>query len=386
MMENAQDILKSFLDGRKSNHSLRQLSAPANLIDFYSNDYLGLANSYSLSKLTESIIAEKNSGKLNGSTGSRLLSGNSIEHLDLEKLIAEFHDVESALLFNSGYDANLGLMSCLTRPEDSIYYDELSHASILDGIKLAKGSSYKFRHNDISDLETKLSNGSGVKFVIAESIYSMDGDLSPMLELYNVCQKYNANLIIDEAHSAGIYGSHGRGLVNESSLSKNIFARIVTYGKAFGCHGAAVLGSTLLKDYLINRARPFIYSTALAPHAVSTISAAYRLMPELDNTRSQLFKNISFFNSLKEVYQMHSLQKCNSAIQSLIIPGNHEVKLVAESFQKSGYGVKPILSPTVPKGKERLRICIHAFNTEEELKALAQLIKKTTHELSIQTK
>ncbi|MBI3502857.1 MAG: pyridoxal phosphate-dependent aminotransferase family protein [Bacteroidetes bacterium] len=374
-----EEFLREQLRGRKEKGLLRKLSSENNLIDFTSNDYLGFARSKELKNSLAVELETLNFKLETGSTGSRLLTGNSFYAEELEKFIANFHYAETGLFFNSGYDANLGLISSVAKKGDAIFYDELSHASIYDGVRLSKAESFPFSHNNSAHLEERLKyfrrNYSGNCFVIVESVYSMDGDFSPLKEISELCSSHNAHLIVDEAHATGIFGAKGEGRCVEFNLQENFFARIHTFGKALGCHGAIVLGSDALKNYLINFARSFIYTTALPIHSLAAIKCAYQLLQKSNET-NQLRKLITAFKSqMKEKY-ISGLPESSSPIQSLIIAGNERVKKISSLIQKDGFDVRPILSPTVPKGKERIRICIHSFNTEVEIFKLTSSLKK----------
>jgi 8-amino-7-oxononanoate synthase len=366
-------LVKS-LEKRKLDNSLRKLSKKEFAVDFCSNDYLGLARSEKLHSLSQ--VNNFPFEKLNGSAGSRLLSGNSELFEALEEKIAKFHHAESALIFNSGYDANLGLLSCLPQKDDTVLYDELVHASIRDGIRLSHASAFSFRHNDTEHLKEKLSRASkGKVFIIVESVYSMDGDISPLKELVEIAGLYNAALIVDEAHSTGIYGENGEGLVCKMNLENKIFARVHTFGKALGTHGAAVVGSELLRNYLINFSRPFIYTTALPLHSLRSISAVYDLLPSLHQERTALFNKIHYFNN-KALEMKIPVIESSSPIQGIIIPGNSYVKMMAEKCTDDNMDVRAVLSPTVPKTQERLRISLHSFNTEKEIDLLMHTLLK----------
>jgi 8-amino-7-oxononanoate synthase len=366
------DFLKKALGARESENALRTLRTPAGLIDFCSNDYLGFARSPQLAERTaEEFAAQPVS---NGSTGSRLLSGNSAYAEKLESELAAFHHAEAGLIFNSGYDANLGLFSAVAKRGDTIIADELIHASMIDGIRLSRADYYRFRHNDPGSLEEKLRIGKGNILVAVESVYSMDGDQAPLRAISELCEKYGASLIVDEAHATGIFGQQGRGLVNELELEKKVFARVHTFGKALGCHGALVAGPAALREHLINFSRPFIYSTALPLHSLCAIKSAYALLKESDEARNQLVNRIHVINDhLKNV---PAYIPAASAIRCVVLPGNDRVKALAGEIQQAGFDVRPILHPTVPKGKERVRICLHAFNRVEEVQGLVAVMKK----------
>jgi 8-amino-7-oxononanoate synthase len=359
-----EDFLHSKLHEREKQHSLRQLRLPQpGMIDLCSNDYLGIARN-GLIKATGD----------HGSTGSRLLTGNYALIEDTEKIIADFHQAEAALIFNSGYDANIGLLSSVARRGDTILFDHLCHASIRDGIRLSFAQSFSFEHNDIVDLEKKLERSTGTVFVVTESVFSMDGDTCPLQSVIPLCEKYKANLIIDEAHATGVIGEKGEGLVQMLGYQGKVFARMHTFGKACGSHGAVVLGSVALRDYLINFARSFVYSTALPAQSVVGIRDAYSLFPFMTEERHQLTELTTYFQSADcRAHRMVSW----TPIQGIIIPGNERVKQVAGDLQAQRLDVRPILYPTVPKDRERLRVVLHAFNTKNELDLLLNSLENS---------
>jgi 8-amino-7-oxononanoate synthase len=375
--------LATKLEIRKQNNALRKLSLPNNFIDFSSNDYIGFSKSEAIFNDTHQFLLDRNI-KSNGATGSRLISGNHCLYTETENYIAQFHQSESALLFNSGYDANVGFFSAIPQKGDLILYDELCHASIRDGIQLSNAKSYKFQHNDFEDLEKKIVNFNGNSndnlnekaiYIVTETVFSMDGDCPNMEELIAVCEKYNCYLVVDEAHALGVFGEKGEGLMQYLHLQDKIFARIMTFGKALGCHGAVVLGSNELQSYLVNFARSFIYTTGLSPHSVATILVGYRHLEKDKIALESLKGNIIFFNQVKKMLNLFPLFiRSKSAIQSVIIPGNEKVKSIANDLQKEGFDVKAILSPTVPEGQERLRFCLHSYNSKEEITQLLTLL------------
>lgn len=384
--------LLSILEERKQQSLFRSLRTSNNLVDFCSNDYLGFSQ-----KIKQDC---ENYSFPSGATGSRLLAGNTKFIEDLEQEIANFHGAETGLIFNSGYDANVGLLSCIPQKNDILITDELIHASMIDGARLSYATRYKFKHNDIESLEFRLSNADlrkdnlmvGItkstfennssletvfsKFIAIESVYSMDGDLANLTSIVNLSEKYGANLIVDEAHATGIFGKNGRGLVCELGLEDKVFARVVTFGKALGCHGAIVLGSKNLRDYLVNFARSFIYTTAAPMHTHESVRQAYQLLKSPDFSNKKLHHLIHFFK--EQAIQIPDLELIESisAIQCIIISGNEKCREVAMKLQNTGLDIRPIVSPTVPKGKERLRICMHEFNTEEEILRIFEVLKK----------
>jgi len=360
------DFLQTKLDDRKTKNLFRSLILNPDKIDFSSNDYLGF------SKLP-AFKTKPGEGQPSGATGSRLISGNSAEAEEAEKIVAAFHQAETALIFNCGYMANVGLFSSIAGKSDTIISDEYIHASIIDGIRLSHANKFKFKHNDIADLEQKLKQATGNKFVAVESIYSMDGDESPLPEVAEVCEKNNALLIVDEAHATGVYGKNGQGLVCQYNLQSKVYACVYTFGKALGLHGAAVTGSQTLRNYLINFARPFIYSTALPPHTYQQIQTAYKLLPGVN--RSILFDVIKYFkDSTKKISNVFFVES-QSQIQGVLVGDNEKAKALSGHLFGKGIYAKAILSPTVPIGTERLRICLHTFNTKEQIDLLISEIK-----------
>lgn len=365
--------LQEKLSRRESENSIRHLgSFGKNGIDFSSNDYLGLSTHPDFQ-----LELEQNVRNLPlGSTGSRLLTGNTQQHQDLENQLAMFFHSEAALLFNSGYQANLALFSAIPQKGDSIFYDQLCHASIRDGIRLSHAKSFGFKHNDLDSLAEKLNRVNGVKYIAVESVYSMDGDLAPLNELVHLAQKYDAFLIVDEAHATGVIGKEGKGLCEDLGLSNEVFARVHTFGKAIASPGATVLGSKQLVEYLINFARPLIYTTALGPREVLQIELALEYM-------SQIIKQGSIKDNIEHYLQISKKQELGeflstqrSAIQHLMVQGNKRCRDLAKKIQADGFSVYPILSPSVQEGSERIRICLHASNTKDEINALLQSIKK----------
>jgi 8-amino-7-oxononanoate synthase len=361
-------ILDKIAD-RKNEDNFRSLRVVKGGVDFTSNDYLGLSRD---SKFHHLIDEEVQRNQLyGGSTGSRLLSGNNDYVEKLEVQIAAFHKTEAALIFNSGFDANYGLLATLPYKGDTIIYDELVHASIHDGLKAAKANKVSFRHNDLDDLEEKLAHAKGLKYVVTESLFSMDGDVAPLKEMSELCTQYEAGLIVDEAHATGVIGDAGEGLVNHLGIEANVLARVHTFSKALGGHGAVIVCSADLREFLINYCRPFIFSTAMPLHSLGAIKVAYDYFPKLNDRRKKL-KQLEVL--LRENFQSTddiTLLPSESPIQSIMIQGNSEVKHIASLLRQEGFDVRAILSPTVAKGKERIRICLHSNNTEAQVKALA---------------
>lgn len=367
------NALQQKLHFRKEANALRKLPMPTSGIDFSSNDYLGFAKNEQIFDATHQYLVD-NTIKINGATGSRLISGNHNLYDITEKYIAAFHQSEAALIFNSGYDANVGFFSAVPQRNDVILYDELCHASIRDGIQMSHAKSYKFQHNDYEDLEAKISKIQTPNsefqtiYIVTESVFSMDGD-SPNIEtLVQLSEKFKALLVVDEAHALGVFGKNGEGVIQSLQLQNKVFARIMTFGKGLGCHGAAIIGNADLIEYLVNFARSFIYTTGLSPHSVATILISYQNLNQSVELQ-KLKENITFFNQQKQLLGIKPLfVYSKSAIHSAILPGNDKVKNIATQLQEKGFEVKAILSPTVPEGQERLRFCLHSYTTELEMK------------------
>jgi 8-amino-7-oxononanoate synthase len=352
------------LERREKLGNIRHLPTKGPLLDFASNDYLGLAR---CQILKNRVLQECQNYPL-GSTGSRLLTGNAPYAEMLEAHIASYHGFEASLLFNCGYMANLGLISEVATSEDTFFYDASVHASIKDGIQLSGVSAYPFRHNDVNHLEGRLKAiKKGQIFVTIESVYSTDGSLAPLKEISELCQRYQAKLIVDEAHAVGVLGPFGRGLVRSA-----VFAKIVTFGKALGCYGAAVLGDLQLKKYLCNFARNFIYTTALPPWALVCIKCAYEMLPTLEKERAYL-------GYLIGIFAQRLPHATPTPIQPIPCVGNADAKNLSDDLALHGFDVRPLLSPTVRRGKEIVRVCLHAFNKQEDVQALVDYLRGSVY-------
>lgn len=382
MMKKFPESLQQKLEQRETQNALRKLTTANFLIDFASNDYIGFARNEALFHQTHQLLLDRNI-RINGATGSRLLSGNHTLYQETENYISDFHKADAALIFNSGYDANVGFFSSVPQRNDVILYDELCHASIRDGLLMSNAKAYKFGHNDFGDLEklilkfqsTTHSPQTTSIYIATESVFSMDGDCPNLEQLTNLSEKYNCYLVIDEAHALGVFGTTGEGLIQSLGLQDKVFARIMTFGKGLGCHGAAILGSENLKSYLVNFARSFVYSTGLSPHSVATILQSYQFLSQEKQALEKLKSNIIFFNQEKMRLGLKPMfVYSKSSIQCAIIPGNEKVKQVASQLQQKGFDVRPILSPTVPENQERLRFCLHSYNSEAEISNVLELL------------
>ncbi|KAG0293600.1 hypothetical protein BGZ97_005311, partial [Linnemannia gamsii] len=402
--------LQQQLESRKERSLLRRLVViPETSADFSSNDFLGLARN---PQLGARFLKELESFPINtpplGSTGSRLLDGNSRYAEELEALIAEFHHAEAALIFNSGFDANVGFFSSVPQPGDVILYDEYIHASVHDGMKVTRAGVKKaFLHNSLEHLEellqtvrredqqqaskgavgpvAGLSGKNNTKtykqrniFVAVESVYSMDGDTAPLREIVDLLEQFGAHLIVDEAHATGVYGEQGRGLVNELGLESRVFARLHTFSKALASNGAAMVGPKVLKEYLINYARPLIYSTFTSFSNLASVKSAYQMLiaGETVELVQKVRTLITHFRTTINIPPHISLLPSTSPIQGLVMTGNARVNALSHQLIQAGLNVKPIRFPTVPKGKERVRICLHSHNTIEQVDLLIRIVEE----------
>lgn len=366
-MDDFQRRIQIQLEEQRARGLIRQTRVvPDNWKDFTSNDYLGLARSDELRNFIREFLANYPESR-NGSGGSRLLSGNSTLAEELERYVAAISGAACGLLFSSGYMANVGVLSCLPQRGDTVLYDEHAHASLKDGIRLSLANRYSFRHNDVDDLERKLTKSKGTVFIVVESVYSMDGDLCPLADLVATAQRHRAVIILDEAHGTGVFGEDGGGLATSLGLEKQIPVRILTFGKAMGVHGACVCCSEPVRNYLVNFSRPFIYTTAMPDHSLAAIRCSFQFLQEHRELRNALTKKIDMF-------RQHCTFDTDSAtaIQPVIVGGNDETRAAAANLQSKGYDVRPVLSPTVRVGTERLRICLHVYNRDEDIVRLAE--------------
>jgi 8-amino-7-oxononanoate synthase len=373
--------LETKLLERKQAGNLRSLSLLTAQYDFFSNDYLGLARNTDLQRqIDETYLSLPE--RTTGATGSRLLSGNSKYATNLEEKLAHLFHAEAALLFNSGYNANSAIIACLAQKGDVIIFDELIHASLREGYRLSFANHIPFKHNSLEDLEHKLraNQNANAIFVILESVYSMDGDNCALPEMLGLCAKYNAQVIVDEAHSTGVFGKGGNGLVCELGLEHLCLARVYTFGKAIGSHGACVVGSRILIDYLINFARSFIFTTAAPLHNLVSIACSFEYIAQNPDLQQDLVNKITYYHLIfRQCYEQKkkdttAMMLNQSPIQVIPISGNEACKNIAKHLINNDFEVRAILAPTVKVGEERLRICLHSFNAEQQISALLKTL------------
>jgi 8-amino-7-oxononanoate synthase len=338
-------------------------------INLSSNDYLGLSTDPRLKQALREAVARTESA---GSTGSRLLSGNSCVWEELESEFAGFAGTEAALYFGSGYAANVGLLSSLLRPGDTVFSDALNHASLIDGIRLSRAAKVIYPHGDMRYLENALrerATGPGARAIVTESVFSMEGDVAPVGDLLDLARRYRAELVIDEAHATGACGPEGRGIAAELGVQREALAIVHTCGKALASAGAFGCGWKTLQDYLINRARTFIFSTAMPPYLAGQIRSAISLAREAESERAHLRRIAS---ALREGLAAAGLHTGTSSTHIVpILLGSNEMALhVASGLQRSGFAAKAIRPPTVPPGTARIRISLTSRITLDDIRGL----------------
>jgi 8-amino-7-oxononanoate synthase len=351
---------------------LRSLELAQDL-DFSSNDYLGLAVDPRLKQAVAGALAGAEPA---AATGSRLLSGHSERWDELESDFARWIGTEAALFFTSGYLANIGLLAAVLSAEDTVFSDSANHASLIDGIRLSKARRVVFPHLDLNFLEDALraEPATGARFIVVESVFSMEGDRAPLAELAALAERHSADLIVDEAHAIGVFGPGGRGAVAEAGLASRVFAVVCTCGKALASSGAFVCGSATLRQFLINRARTFIFSTALPPYFAAHVRAGWELAAEADAARARLAANAKV---LRDDLRSHDfdLLRSESQIVPVVLGENEKAVAVAEQLRAAGFGVRAIRPPTVAPGTARLRISVTARHSESVLRELAAAIE-----------
>ena len=353
----------------------RSLQAAPDGVDFCSNDYLGLARDPRLRRKIAALAADCDVP--HGATGSRLISGNHPAVGALEAQLAEFYSCEAALVFSSGFAANLGLLASLGGVVSTLVCDRLLHASAIDGGRLSGAKRVIFAHNDMRDLGARLkASGTGeTAAIVVETVYSMDGDFAPLDEIAVLAKRHEAAVVVDEAHANGVLGPAGRGGVAAAGLQDGVLARVVTFGKALGLQGAAVLCSKDLRDYLVNFARSFVFSTGVSPLWAAAVQSAYELLPDLDAQREQLQANVSYFRK-RAVDSPWPWLPSDSWIQCLRVPGAHRITQVGSILRRRGLAALPIRAPTVAEGEERIRVCLHAYNTRAEIDLLFSAVEE----------
>lgn len=347
-------------------------------ISFCSNDYLGLANHPVLIKTMQHAAGEAGVG----SGASNLITGHHRFHDELEQQLAKFVDMSAAMLFSTGYMANIGVLGALTRRGDAIFADRLNHACLNDGSYYSLADFHRFPHNDVGTLEQLLKKSHAKRKLIAvDAVFSMDGDLAPLQAYLDLCEQYDAYLYVDDAHGFGVLGEHGEGSLKHFDLKSPRIIMMATLGKAAGVAGAFVAGEKVVIDYLIQTAKSYVYSTPAPPALSATLSASVDLIQQGDALRSQLRHNIA---TLKKNLKLEKWQLMPSAtaVQPLLVGANHDVLKLSEHLQAKGILVPAIRPPTVPKNTARLRISLSAAHSEQDILELTNAINKAESELA----
>ncbi len=334
------------------------------VINFSSNNYLGLANHPALRAAAKAAIDRYGCSAV----ASRLISGNMVLHEELEAKIAALKGAEAALVFNSGFQANVGLIPTLAGEGDAIFSDALNHASIIDGCRLSRARTVVYSHYDLERLESGLKEApaSGRKLIVTETLFSMDGDEAPLAEIVELAERYGAMVMVDEAHATGVFGPNGAGVVAKLGLTERIAVQMGTLGKALGGFGAYVAGSRVLRELLINRCRSFIFTTSLPPAVLATAIAAIDLLYKEPQRRLALWHNC---RSLKEGLKRlgFSLGQSESQILPVLIGDAQKCMAFSEKLLEKGVFAQGIRPPTVPPGTSRLRVTVMATHTHEHL-------------------
>src|SRR5579864_3050954 len=365
------------LEALREQSQLRSLEILSG-INLCSNDYLGLAAD---PRLKQAVIEAVASARQMGATGSRLLSGNSREWEELETEFAEFAGTESALYFGSGYAANVGLLSSLLQPGDFVFSDALNHASLIDGMRLSGAEKVIYPHGDLQFLEDALrekSCSAGAKVIVTESIFSMEGDVARIEDLLRLAKLYGAELIVDEAHALGVRGPEGRGIVAELKREREILATVYTCGKALASVGAFVCCGAKLRDFLINRARTFLFSTAMPPYVARQIHAALQLARDADSRRKHLHEiSIALRTGLSAAGLNYGAS--STQIVPVILGSNDAALHVAAQLQSAGFAVRAIRPPTVPAGTARIRVSLTSRITLADIHRFVGAIDAAVH-------
>lgn len=347
-------------------------------LSFCSNDYLGLANHPKLVAAMQQAAGA--SGVGSGASG--LVTGHHRYHDDLEKQLAAFVELPAALLFSTGYMANIGVLGALVGRGDAIFADKLNHACLNDGGYYSLAEFSRYPHNDVNALE-KLMQASTAKhkLIAADAVFSMDGDIAPIPEYLALCEKYDAYLYIDDAHGFGVLGEHGKGSLNHFKLKSPRIIMMATLGKAAGVAGAFVAGEQVVIDYLIQKAKSYVYSTPAPPALSATLSESVRLIEQGDDLRANLYQLIDYLKGNLKLSKWQLLDS-DTAIQPLIVGDNKEALALSEHLQACGILVPAIRPPTVPVGTARLRISLSAAHTLNDVKQLVAALHQAESVLS----
>jgi len=360
---------RRLLDSPQAEHIIAN---DTHFLSFCSNDYLGLANCPEL--ITAMQKAAGDSGV--GSGASNLITGHHRFHDALEKQLAKFVEMPAALLFSTGYMANIGVIGALMGRHDAIFADKLNHACLNEGAYLSRAAFHRFAHNDVIALENLLKESTANhKLIAADAVFSMDGDIAPLAEYLALCEKYDAYLYIDDAHGFGVLGEHGKGSLSHLKLKSPRIIMMATLGKAAGVSGAFVAGEQVVIDYLIQKANSYVYSTPAPPALSATLSAAVTLIENGNDLRAHLRILISILKANLDLKNWHLLPS-DTAVQPLVIGGNREALALSEHLQAQSILVPAIRPPTVPMNTARLRISLSAAHSVDDVLRLANAINE----------
>ena len=367
-----------WLDGQRARRDaaaltrrLRTTEAPAEpvahrdgraLVNLASSNYLGLAGDPRLV-----VAAQEAAARGTGAGSSRLVAGHDRAYAELEERLATFKGTERALVFGSGYLANVGILAAVLDRDAAVFGDRLNHASLIDGVRLSGAESHRYRHLDLDHLESLLSRSTASrKLIVTDSVFSMDGDVAPLRDLVALKERYGAALLVDEAHAGGVFGPHGEGLAHELGVAEQVELQMGTFSKAYGAYGAYVAASAEWIDHLVSAARTLVYSTALPPAVVGTIAAALELVRDADEARARLLANAERFRAGVRASGFDTGGSTTQIVPAIVGESERALALAA-ALEEAGILAVGIRPPTVPAGTARLRFSVMATHTNEQL-------------------
>lgn len=386
------DFLKAELDSMKENHTwqdikqLESMQGPSvtvnhqKVIQLSSNNYLGFTSHPRLINVAQEAVQQYGAG-----TGSvRTIAGTFTMHQELEKKLAAFKKTEAALVFQSGFTTNQGVLSSILSKEDIVISDELNHASIIDGIRLTKADKKVYQHVNMSDLERVLRKSMNyrMRLIVTDGVFSMDGNIAPLPDIVELAEKYDAFVMVDDAHASGVLGENGRGTVNHFGLDGRVHIQVGTLSKAIGVLGGYAAGSKVLIDYLRHKGRPFLFSTSHPPAVTAACMEAIDVLLEEPEHMERLWENTAYFKAML-VKMGLTLTKSETPILPILIGDEGVAKQFSDQLLSRGVFAQSIVFPTVAKGKARIRTIITAEHTKDELDQALDVIEKTAKELQL---
>ncbi|MCI3984128.1 glycine C-acetyltransferase [Bacillus vallismortis] len=386
------EFLKTELDRMRENHTwqdikqLESMQGPSvtvnhkNVIQLSSNNYLGFTSHPRLIKAAQEAVQQFGAG-----TGSvRTIAGTFTMHQELERKLAAFKKTEAALVFQSGFTTNQGVLSSILSKDDIVISDELNHASIIDGIRLTKADKKVYQHVDMSDLESVLRKSMNyrMRLIVTDGVFSMDGNIAPLPDIVELAEKYDAFVMVDDAHASGVLGENGRGTVNHFGLDGRVHIQVGTLSKAIGVLGGYAAGSKVLIDYLRHKGRPFLFSTSHPPAVTAACMKAIDVLLEEPEHMERLWENTAYFKSML-VKMGLTLTQSETPILPILIGDEAVAKQFSDQLLSRGIFAQSIVFPTVAKGKARIRTIITAEHTKKELDQALSVIEKTAKELQL---